>query len=108
MKAASDLRPRTVPWALLPLLAACGESPDEGSTPIDLGVLMDAGTMAQPDAAILDDMGVNALCPPQAPFGTGLGATMAEIQLPDCDGQLQSLHAACDKKASYFFVYADW
>ncbi|MEL6183504.1 MAG: hypothetical protein AAFU79_02695 [Myxococcota bacterium] len=119
MKAASDLRPRTAPWALLPLLAACGESPDEGSTPIDLGVLMDAGTMAQPDAAILDggfedagvsgdDMGVNALCPPQAPFGTGLGATMAEIQLPDCDGQLQSLHAACDKKASYFFVYADW
>lgn len=91
------------------------------------------GAMAQPDAAILDggfvdagetpdmgespaDLGSNPMdmggsvtgCPPQAPFGTGVGETFPEIQLPDCDGVMQSLHASCDKKASYFFVYADW
>lgn len=91
-------------------------SPDSGAEG-DVGVRADASsrgdTGALADAGASDtggamDAGSAGRCPPTGPFGTQVGDTFPDFQLPDCDGQLHNLHDACGRKASYFFVYADW
>lgn len=47
-------------------------------------------------------------CPPGGPFGTEVGSTVSDVTLPDCDGNLHSLHEQCGKKALWLFEFAGW
>ncbi|MFT7579617.1 MAG: hypothetical protein ACI9MR_001283 [Myxococcota bacterium] len=50
----------------------------------------------------------STFCPPSGPFGDGIGDTLADVTLKDCDGNDYALHDVCDNKAAFFFGYAGW
>lgn len=89
---------------------------DAAESPVDAETVPDADGLdaadpldaGEPDAMEGPPDMMASLCPPSAPFGTTVGDTFPEIALPDCDGQMHSLHDACTKTATYFFVYAHW
>ena len=78
--------------------AAGGADANPGSGP---DATTDAGAMT-PDA------GMMALCPPQGPYGSRQDDTIPPVMLKDCDGNLHNLHDLCQKRASWFFVFAGW
>ncbi len=52
---------------------------------------------------------IGGLCPPTSTgLGTGVGDTIGEVVLSDCDGNLYSVQQLCPKKASWLYVYAGW
>lgn len=69
-------------------------SVDAAAPPVDAG---------EPDAGMM--MG---LCPPQGPFGANQGDTAPPLMLTDCEGNQHNLHDLCQKRASWFFVFAGW
>ena len=115
-------------WALLLPLARCApeaSAPPPGRAPgaatgdgggpansdasgLDASGLDASRLDAGPPDGGLDDAGPVGPCPPQPPFGTAVGQTFPDLRLPDCAGQERSLHAACDRRASYLFVYDHW
>jgi peroxiredoxin len=48
------------------------------------------------------------LCPPQGPFGDAVGSVAPDVEFPDCDGQMHSLHDLCAHKVSWIFEFAAW
>lgn len=81
------------------------------AAPLDVGAPLDLGPgdLGSLEVGPSEDLGpIAALCPPTEPFGTRPGETFPDIRLPDCDGQMHALHAACSRRAAYFFVYAHW
>ena len=51
---------------------------------------------------------VDALCPPEAPFGTTKGTVAKDLELKDCDGNVVHIHDLCGAKAGYFYLFAGW
>jgi len=47
-------------------------------------------------------------CPPAGPYGTGIGDTLPDITLTDCDGGQHHLHDLCAFNVSWFFTFAGW
>lgn len=78
--------------AALAVLSACAQSgpePEGGTAPDE----------------VFDEEGT---CPPVEPFGTELGATIPDLELPDCDGNLHRVHDLCDREAAWIFSFAPW
>ena len=48
------------------------------------------------------------VCPPPGPYGTNLGAVVPDVALPDCDGNMHTLHDLCAKKAAWLWEFAPW
>jgi peroxiredoxin len=48
------------------------------------------------------------LCPPQGPFGDAVGSVAPDVEFPDCDGQMHSLHDLCEHKVGWIFEFAAW
>lgn len=86
------------------------------SASLPLGLLATAALAACGTATELDTPIVDAgprtgapMCPPSTDdVGLELGQTIPDLSLLDCEGTPIDLHEVCDKKAAYFFVYADW
>lgn len=55
-----------------------------------------------------DNGPVAETCPPVSPFGTSVNDVTVDVELPDCDGALHSLHGLCTNSASWVFSYAGW
>jgi hypothetical protein len=49
-----------------------------------------------------------SLCPPGGPFGTGVGDTLGDWSLTDCDGVEHSFHDLCELRAVHIFAFAGW
>ncbi|MEQ9498891.1 MAG: hypothetical protein RIT81_18575 [Deltaproteobacteria bacterium] len=106
--------------ALFTLAFACGtgggdednvDAPrDAGSTALGRdGGFRDGGEEAGGRDGGFRDGGVaNALCPPSDTTGTNVGAIFPDLALPDCAGNMRNLQDPCERKAAYYFVYADW
>ncbi|MCA9545133.1 MAG: hypothetical protein KC613_12105, partial [Myxococcales bacterium] len=73
-----------------------GQGDMMGADPDMMGVDPD---MVAPDAG--------GACPPAGPFGTAVGDVAADLQLPDCDGTLHSVHAECGQPL-WIFEFAAW
>ena len=63
---------------------------DAGSSPVDAGVVM------------------NDVCPATGPFGSREGDILANVTLPDCDGNRHALHELCERQASWIYTFAGW
>ena len=66
------------------------------------------GTCAAGESCEAGSCAAATACPPPGPYGTGIGDTVADLTLTDCDGNEYSLHELCAKKASYIYLYAGW
>ena len=63
---------------------------------------------AQPAFLITRACVVPSLCPPSGPFGTGVGDTLGDWSLTDCDGVEHSFHDLCELRAVHIFSFAGW
>ncbi len=48
------------------------------------------------------------ICPPTGPFGTDPGDVAADVALPDCDGNIRSVHDMCGANAAHINLLAGW
>ena len=88
--------------------AASDTGQPAGDTGTTFPPSMDAGIIPPaPDVGAVDPPG-SELCPPAGPFGTGVGDTMGEVVLKDCDDNPVSLSSLCSHKASFIFSFAGW
>lgn len=81
---------------------------DDAAIKPDATQTRDAGQVVDAGHVIDAGMTPQFMCPPSGPFGTSVGSTTPDIQLPDCDGNMHTVHNLCAKKASWFFGMAGW
>lgn len=77
------------------------DATDDSGTDVTVDASPDASEDTAPDAP-------PSLCPPTGPFGTGIGDTVADVTLMDCDGGTHHLADLCDADAAWIFLYAGW
>ncbi len=102
--------PTSLLWTPLLLFAACAPAAnDSGNSGDDA-----SGSTGGDDAYAAGDSLVPAgdygpvVCPPPGPYGNGLGDTLENITLSDCDGNSHDLFDLCEAPAAWLFLYAGW